>query len=954
MASVPRLLLIAVVVGLITSCLPLTLDSVSATSSHDPNLLPKNVGGTQTATELQDGAPSYGYVWRTLDLSNGSLHPGNYVPTSCLDFSDAVVAPPLDRVFVSCTATGAIAAFNATSGVPVRTVRVGSGPSGMAFDSDHDRVYAADGQGVAVVDASNLSLIAQIAIANYPSDVTYDNSSQDLYVTDYGSGVVTVVSTRNDSILTNISLGPVTFPMGISYDWRSKDIYVAESGTNQIGMILTTNNSVASTINIGGQPYSIDCNPIGGSVYVADSAGLTVISVANQSIAKNVNLPSPPDAVHFDPGSNLIYLVTDVLVAVNATSLSIVRSIGVGSDAVSVDVDDSVGTVFVSNYVPSKVAVVNETTWTVVRYLRSDPGPYALAGGAMTGDVYITNQLNGNLLGVNAISETIQSSTSLTYGLAGVTVDGKDGHVFVAGGPSNSVFDLDPNGSLRTSILVGLSPQGIAYDGESGSILVTNQQSDTASTINASTDALIGNITLGSTSLDFPEGVVFDPANGDYYVALHGTLAGGNFGSLVAINGSTNHLSVVQQWGSPGPAALALDPSNSHLYVTDDYNDLVWAFNTSTGSLISTTPVGSAPEGISYDPVDGCLYVSNSGSNNLSVINGTTNRVVATIAVGSGPQGVLFDPFNRDIYVANYNSGTVSVIQGPATYSVTFSESGLPVGTAWGVTLRGIVNSSTGTTIGFAEPNGTYNFTVSSVGNLPWPGSGTLIVSGAGVTRSISFTSTTYSVILIESGLPGGTPWSVTLGGVRSSSAGYAIFFTEPNGSYAFNVSTVNGYNATLSTGSILVNGSFESREVAFTAIHLPLSVAMTYAYVAESNPCGEPPPRFWALLQLNATAVGGFPPYTYLWSFGDKSTGSFLQDPQHNYTTAPDIATVEVLDSQGIRANGSVNLDFAASCPAQGSTGVSDNWAIPVVALITAACAVAICVAFEVGSRRK
>lgn len=47
-------------------------------------------------------------------------------------------------------------------------------------------------------------------------------------------------------------------------------------------------------------------------------------------------------------------------------------------------------------------------------------------------------------------------------------------------------------------------------------------------------------------------------------------------------------------------------------------------------------------------------------------------------------------------------------------YGITFTESCLPTGTSWAITLNGNVESSSTNTITFTEPNGTYYF---SIGN---------------------------------------------------------------------------------------------------------------------------------------------------------------------------------------------------------------------------------------------
>ena len=74
-------------------------------------------------------------------------------------------------------------------------------------------------------------------------------------------------------------------------------------------------------------------------------------------------------------------------------------------------------------------------------------------------------------------------------------------------------------------------------------------------------------------------------------------------------------------------------------------------------------------------------------------------------------------------------------------YPVTFSESGLVTGTSWSVTLGGSTRSSTSSSIGFTEPNGTYAYTVGAVaGYTVSPPSGTVTVQGSAVPVPITFT----------------------------------------------------------------------------------------------------------------------------------------------------------------------------------------------------------------------
>ncbi|MFZ1023400.1 MAG: hypothetical protein WAN87_04630 [Thermoplasmata archaeon] len=76
----------------------------------------------------------------------------------------------------------------------------------------------------------------------------------------------------------------------------------------------------------------------------------------------------------------------------------------------------------------------------------------------------------------------------------------------------------------------------------------------------------------------------------------------------------------------------------------------------------------------------------------------------------------------------------------------------------------------------------------------------------------------TYSATFQESGLPTDKDWSVTMSGVRLSSATPSIAFTEPNGSYAFTIDEVSGCTASPSSGTLTVGGDSTREEIVFTS----------------------------------------------------------------------------------------------------------------------------------------
>ena len=213
---------------------------------------------------------------------------------------------------------------------------------------------------------------------------------------------------------------------------------------------------------------------------------------------------------------------------------------------------------------------------------------------------------------------------------------------------------------------------------------------------------------------------------------------------------------------------------------------------------------------------------------------------------------VLFDPEYQSCSVSNHTDYHTGLVMQKGyvvvnKYDINFIESGLPSGTSWAVTFNGTTNESDTNTITFTSTNGSYQFTVSSIsGYTVTPASGTTVVNGSSVTEEITFAVkpaiTKYQVAFIETGLPSGTSWSVTVDGMTNSSTSNTIGFLLPDGNYSFTTSNNAGYSASGPTtvkvdgSNVTVNLSFSKTSVTTPPpphVSVSISPIIIYAIVA-------------------------------------------------------------------------------------------------------------------------
>jgi hypothetical protein len=226
---------------------------------------------------------------------------------------------------------------------------------------------------------------------------------------------------------------------------------------------------------------------------------------------------------------------------------------------------------------------------------------------------------------------------------------------------------------------------------------------------------------------------------------------------------------------------------------------------------VSASPFSGAISGTSYT-----VYLSN-GSYSYAI--STVDKVYGALYNGS--------------FTVNGSLGMVKVTFSKVLYSVTFAESGLPVGSEWYVNISGMASSGPITTgkyvVGLS--NASYEYFVQTSDKIFQPSyKSSLTVNGSATVSLITFSEVTYTVSFLQSGLPSGTTWYVNLSNGRtfSSSTG-TISFTESNGTYSYTTATTNKtYEPTPSSGSYTVNGASVSKSVVFSLVKYTVTFTET------------------------------------------------------------------------------------------------------------------------------
>ena len=212
--------------------------------------------------------------------------------------------------------------------------------------------------------------------------------------------------------------------------------------------------------------------------------------------------------------------------------------------------------------------------------------------------------------------------------------------------------------------------------------------------------------------------------------------------------------------------------------------------------------------------LNGRLTVTTSSSVTLTIPYGTYSYSVA--AIGSS---LVPTPASGTVLASGVPVVNVAFSVSAPTYSVYFTASGIFSGTSFSVSFNGggaVSSGGTSQVIFNSVAAGSYPYVVTAptgytlVSSTP---SSPLTVSSSSVSVALVFTPTTYTVTFTETGLPSGTVWGLSFGGVfhwGTAGSGASSITFQVAGSvggtlYNWLIGYIAGYPSSPSSGSTTV-----------------------------------------------------------------------------------------------------------------------------------------------------
>ena len=800
----------------------------------------------------------------------------------------AILDPANGEEFVLCDGGpwgSIVGVVNLTSDTVLQWIPVGGGPSSIVDDPANGFLYVANSgtDNISVINGTNNSLAATIPAGGAPLSMAVDPGNDTLYVLDQNTAVnrttlnLTVVNLTANTVHAAVPIySPWNSSGSLAFDPGSNQLYVALDSVDALTIVAAANNSVAGVLSLGYAPYEVSPDPIAGGLVVSywQSGEVTFVSTSNDTVLGNVSAQDGGTGFTVDPSNGRVDIANaerDQLEILNPTARTVYANVSVGVSPDGILYDPFSGDLYVTEGDQGGVTILNGSTDALVGTVLTGAGASHIELCPSVDRVFVTNPGALTVSVLNATTNGLVATVPIVGGPGGMAWDPADGKLYVTSGGGNVSVLNGTTGALVATVNGFQYPTRLVFDPADQEVYVMDGWGGPIGVVNGTTYRVVANVTLGNGT---PVDIQYEPSTAEVWGVTSWP------GVLMAISGRSNAVVANLSLPTPGIWGMAVEPVSGTIVVSlwgDAFSGVEEFVNATSVSKIAVAQVDMVPSSILFDERRGLALVSNVESADISVINLTTHKVVDTVRSGANPTNLAIDPATDTSYCTNNGVSSLTVLGPPVSHPVVFTESGLPRGTNWSVSLDDLNASSTTPVVTIGAPNGTHAYSVSpSPGFLPLPAAGNVTVAAAGVNVPIQFVPA-FAVVFTESGLPTGTTWAVSVNGTAERGGGRAIAFQESNGSYGYRVLDVPGWRAGGYGGTVEINGTPDSVRLNWTRAEYDVN------FTAGRLPAG----KSWAVL-LNGT--------TYRDSFGTidvplpNGTYSFSIEGAPGY--APIIAT--------------------------------------------------------------
>ena len=306
-------------------------------------------------------------------------------------------------------------------------IPVGTLPKGGALDPADDRLFVAnyDSSNVSVISTQTDQVVASVTVGANPADPTYDPINREVMVpTD---GALYAIDPKNADVLWSVPIG--YSPERAAIDSASGDILITSlvnnsTTTGALDIVSPLTRTVVATVDLGVSPTLPVYDQTNDKAYVpvCGTGNLSEVDLSNYSITASIHVGGCPSPTVVGPGGGELFSTTETVApgsldVINPSTESISANVSVGPNSGPPAFITATGTIMVpcsgsSLTLPGQIWVVSNLTHTTLGTFTVGHGPTIAAFDNTSGVVYVLNTLSGSVEEFYASNDSLIASVN--------------------------------------------------------------------------------------------------------------------------------------------------------------------------------------------------------------------------------------------------------------------------------------------------------------------------------------------------------------------------------------------------------------------------------------------------------------------------------------------------------------------------------------------------------------
>lgn len=203
--------------------------------------------------------------------------------------------------------------------------------------------------GLAIIKTDTMEKLAEVETDEGPAHVAVTPDGSQVWVANVNADSVSVIDTKENSLIKTIEVGDVPNEVAISPD--GKWVFVANVESDLVSVINIETLQVVRTVQAGDGPHGVTVSPNGKELWVANNNSNDVTVIDTATLERKVSIPTGSYANHvaFSENGKWAYVTnkqSNDVVKIDVEKKEIVAKIPVGIDPHEISLEDYVSTNF--------------------------------------------------------------------------------------------------------------------------------------------------------------------------------------------------------------------------------------------------------------------------------------------------------------------------------------------------------------------------------------------------------------------------------------------------------------------------------------------------------------------------------------------------------------------------------------------------------------------------------